>query len=269
MAYLEQFNYQIFGDEHNPKLVFLHGLMGYGKNWGVCVRALQSDFHILCYDQRGHGKSMQPNNSAYRPEDYADDLRQILQDLNWTKIHLVGHSMGGRNAHNFAYRYPEFLHSLVLEDIGPEINLPSIDKIAGIIKKAAGPFASREEAKQHILSSFEDQVLAQYLYANLIEKISSNGESTVYDFQFSRHAIMQSVTLGRSTDRWHEIAELKVPTLLIRGEQSDELSQEDYEKMLALNPLIEPCLIANAKHWVHYDQSKLFIEKLRDFLQKH
>ncbi len=264
MTYLKQFNHQILGNEQKDKLVFLHGLMGYGKNWGACARALQEDFHILIYDQRGHGKSKHFADSMYTPEDYADDLKQILHDLSWNKVHLVGHSMGGRNAHNFAYRFPEMLHSLVIEDIGPEINLESIDKISKILETAGGPFANRSEAKEHILSSFEDQVLAQYLYANIVEKEINH--KMLCDFQFSREAILRSVKSGRSVDRWHEIEALKVRTLLVRGQFSDELSQEDYEKMLKLNPLLKGVCIENAKHWVHYDQPQLFIQTIRKFL---
>ena len=111
MSFLNHFNYQLLGDPQAPKLVFLHGLMGSAANWRKITTAFTEKYHILLYDQRGHGRSFQPS-SGYKPEDYASDLQQILKELGWEKIFLVGHSLGGRNALNFAFKNPKNLTCL-------------------------------------------------------------------------------------------------------------------------------------------------------------
>src|SRR5512135_2152018 len=101
MSYLDNFSYQVLGNEKGAKVVFLHGLMGSGVNWRKIAQSLEADYQVLIFDQRGHGRSFQPS-SGYAPEDYANDLALILEELRWEKILLVGHSMGGRNALHFA-----------------------------------------------------------------------------------------------------------------------------------------------------------------------
>src|SRR5436305_14748609 len=109
--FLDNFHYQITGvteasGGEAPKLVFLHGVMGYSANWRRIARAFEHTHHVLVYDQRGHGRSFQPP-TGYAPEDYASDLEKILDELGWGAIQLVGHSMGGRAALHFAYESPD------------------------------------------------------------------------------------------------------------------------------------------------------------------
>ena len=114
MEYLQNFNYKILGNLQSEKyLVFLHGLMGSGINWSSIAKLFAEDYQILIYDQRGHGRSFQPQE-GYHPNDYAEDLYKILRELDWDKINLVGHSMGGRNALSFAQLYPDSLQKLSL-----------------------------------------------------------------------------------------------------------------------------------------------------------
>src|SRR4051812_15656878 len=115
---LSQFHHQIAGNPAGHKLVFLHGLMGSASNWRKITPAFENDYQILIYDQRGHGRSFKPI-SGYTPADFAGDLKNIIDELGWEKIHLVGHSMGGRNALEFAQLFPRRIDHLVIEDITP------------------------------------------------------------------------------------------------------------------------------------------------------
>ena len=91
--------------ESGRKWVFLHGLMGYASNWRKVLSGLGTDSY-LAIDQRGHGRSFQPEQ-GYSAVDYAQDLRKITEELGWNRFVLVGHSMGGRNALAFAHLHPE------------------------------------------------------------------------------------------------------------------------------------------------------------------
>ncbi|MEQ1876847.1 MAG: alpha/beta fold hydrolase, partial [Bdellovibrionia bacterium] len=134
MSYLSQFHHKLTGPENAPKLVFLHGLMGYWANWRGIISAFENDFQILAYDQRGHGRSLKPA-SGYAPENYADDLKLILDELKWSEVGLIGHSLGGRAAVNFSSRFPQRTMKLVIEDIGPEPEGDGIEYYEGIFAK--------------------------------------------------------------------------------------------------------------------------------------
>lgn len=268
MSYLDNFYHHFYGPENGRKWVFVHGLMGYGQNWRRIISGLDSTERCLAYDQRGHGRSFKPE-SGYAPEDYSHDLWQIVNELGWDQFVLVGHSMGGRNVLNFASRYPERVSHLVIEDIGPEGNPGAHEYYEYLLNLVPTPFASRDDAKKYFFEDFVKnartrenvQVMANYFYSNMEEK--PNG---TVDWRFSKDGIIDSVRLGRSGDRWAEVGSLKMPTLLVRGGNSKELTRENYEKMLAPNPLIKGVEIPEAGHWVHSDQPQAFIEALKMFV---
>ncbi|MEZ4872917.1 MAG: alpha/beta hydrolase [Bdellovibrionales bacterium] len=268
MSYLENFHHQILGEANENKLVFLHGLMGSAANWRAITPSFVEDFQILTFDQRGHGRSFQPDG-PYTPEAYAEDLLRILDELQWGPIYLVGHSMGGRNALNFAFRYPERVVKLVIEDIGPSIQQANADKIAHLLSLVPTPFKNKTEAREFFQSGqFEAQLpnnpnakaLGQYFYSNIHEKADGTA-----DWRFSKSAIMESVKAGHIKDRWSEVAQLKVPTLVIRGEHSEDLPKSDYERYSRENSLIQTVEITNSGHWVHFDQRERFVECLKGF----
>ncbi|WP_413576011.1 alpha/beta fold hydrolase [Bdellovibrio sp. HCB290] len=268
MAYLDNFNYQIYGPEDGRKWVFIHGLMGYGQNWRRIISGLEATERCLAYDQRGHGRSFQPE-SGYSPEDYTNDLKQIVDELGWDKFILVGHSMGGRNVLAFASMYPEYVEKLIVEDIGPEASAKAYEYYEYLLNLAPTPFASREEARKYFMEDFvktaktreKVEVMSQYFYSNMIEK----PDGTV-DWRFSKYGIIESVKAGHTRERWDQVRDLKMPTLWIRGEKSQELKPDIYQRILAENPMIKGVEIPGAGHWVHSDQSQTFIETLKSFV---
>lgn len=104
----------------NQKWVFLHGLMGFGRNWLGVVQKMSAQDEILMPDLRGHGKSFQAPLGQYGLDDYVADLNFLVEKLQWSSFIVVGHSMGGRIALHWAHKNPERFEGLVLEDIGPD-----------------------------------------------------------------------------------------------------------------------------------------------------
>ena len=268
MSTFEKFHHQITGQPNAPKLVFLHGVMGFSANFRRIAHAFEADYEVLVYDQRGHGRSFHAAPGNYRLTDYASDLREILRELGWQKITLVGHSMGGRVAIHFASQYPDMLTRLVIEDIGPSMHTSRASLITRMLDAIPVPFADKRTAKRWFDTEFlelfkaerKKEGLAAYMYANLSENEQKQGV-----WRFDEAGIRETVEHGRAFDRWDQIEALRMPTLLVHGEWSTDLPRELFEKVLCANRTIEGVEIKNCGHWIHSDQPDVFIQVLKLF----
>lgn len=264
MSQLSLFNYQILGDAANPKLVFLHGIMGFASNWRSIARQFEDQYQILLFDQRGHGKSFHPS-TGYAAVDYAQDLINILDELQWPTCSLVGHSMGGRVAVQAATLAPERIEKLVVVDVGPNLDMQSMLVVEEQLNSVPTPFVSRDEARTFFdtvfLERYKSDMLKQFFYANLEEKADGT-----FDWKFSKHGILETLWKARTLDQSQQFKALKMPTLLIRGQNSSHLPEFLFEDVLAENPNIQGAVIKDAGHWVHAEKPDLVIEELRRFL---
>jgi len=270
MSKLQNFNYQILGKESGPKLIFLHGLMGNLANWRKITSKFVDRYHIFIFDQRGHGRSFHPQGE-YSPETYAEDLKDLVDELGWSEFSLVGHSMGGRNAINFSSRWPERVKKLVIEDIAPVFSSKAVDRIKRLLNLVPTPFESRAKARHFFQKEFaqlikeepQPEILSQYFYTNIVE--NSQGQA---NWRFSRQGVIASVEAGRALSRWDEVESLEVPALLIKGENSEELNNENFDKMLRCNSHIRGVVIKGAGHWVHNDNPQEFCRVIKEFFEK-
>ena len=97
-------------------LVLVHGHSLDGRMWAYQVPALvEAGFRAVRHDVRGHGRTTVPPE-GYTWENYARDLAELLDHLNVERAHVVGLSMGGGIALQFALDYPEGVLSLMLAD---------------------------------------------------------------------------------------------------------------------------------------------------------
>lgn len=269
--FLDNFNYSVLGTNESNRIVFIHGLMAFSANWRKIATRLEGEFQCLIYDQRGHGRSFKPQ-SGYTPEIFAEDLNKITDELGWSSFHLVGHSMGGRNAMVFSHLYPHKVKTLTIEDMGPDSDSKSYQYYQNMLDVVPTPFQSKEDIKTFFASTFAEvftakespSVLSLFLQANLEEKLDGR-----FDWKFSKEAIVSIVQEGHQKDRWFELSSFKMPVLLVRGETSHVLKLETFEKMVQVNPNITGVQIAGAGHWIHYEKYEEFTTILRDFIKLH
>lgn len=265
-SYLENFNYQILGNNANPKLVFLHGLMGFGSNWKTMARHFEENFQILLYDQRGHGRSFQPQ-TGYRIEDYVFDLEHILSELGWEKVILVGHSMGARVAAAFAEKNPQKTVKLILVDMGPTSDIATMISTEEKIKSVPVPFASREDARAFFdgpfLDKYKNETVKQFFYANLESK-----EDGSMKWRFYLPGILETLWQSRTSNQWRAYSHFSMSTLLVRGEKSTDFSQPLFDEVLEKNKNIRGVVVPGAGHWVHVEKPQELHQIFADFLGK-
>ncbi len=201
--------------------------------------------------------------------DYASDLQKIIDDLEWPAIHLVGHSMGGRNALEFAVYFTHRVKKLVIEDIGPEASSEAVSRIEKLLELVPTPFSSRSEARDFFENVYPDKISfypdAKVVSRFLLANIESRPDGT-QDWRFAKAAILETMRAGRNEDRWDAFQNLQMPVLVVRGESSKDLPRPVFERMLLVQPRATGIEIAGAGHWVHFDQPEAFILNLKNFL---
>jgi pimeloyl-ACP methyl ester carboxylesterase len=100
-----------------PVVVLIHGIAGSSATWEPVLPALGERVHVVAPDLLGHGESAKPRGD-YSLGSFASGVRDLLHLLGHDRVTVVGHSLGGGVAMQFAYQFPEMLERLVLVDSG-------------------------------------------------------------------------------------------------------------------------------------------------------
>jgi pimeloyl-ACP methyl ester carboxylesterase len=266
-------HYCDWGNAGAPALVLLHGGRDNCRSLDVLASALASDFHVLAPDLRGHGDSDWARGSSYSLADYVYDLARLLAHAGLDAIALAGHSMGGMVALTYAGTFPERVTRLAVLDgvvTLPGRTLPPIhERIASWIAEldaiAARPprrFATLGEAAAR-LSAHNRRLTAEKALA-LAAHAARRNEDGSYSWKFDEHQQVRAPYRLSGEDYaalWSRIA---CPTLLMRAEQSP---LPDPQAALPYFRDARLARIADAGHWLHYDQPDEVLAQLQLFLR--
>ncbi|MFI5910267.1 alpha/beta fold hydrolase [Dactylosporangium sp. NPDC051541] len=187
-----------------PVLVALHGHFSEGADFAPLAQRLGPGWRVLALDQRGHGESGRAGD--YERSGYVGDVADFLDHLDLAQAILVGHSLGGVNAYQFAARHPDRVTALIVEDAGAVCDIDLT-----FAKQLPERAATRDELVEKLGRA------APYLERTFRQRSEGWGFSfDVPDTIRSQQAL--------SGDHWHDWLAVRCPTLLIRGTRSDKLS---------------------------------------------
>ena len=248
-------NFKSFGQ--GPPLLILHGLFGQLDNWQQFAKQLANDFSVYIIDQRNHGRSPHVDEMNYPV--LADDLRSFMEDHWIHRSHILGHSMGGKTAMQFAFDHPEMIDRLIVVDIGPNANP---DRHKEIFEAMEGldiaKLQSRKEAEAMLANTITDAGVRLFLLKNL-NRNPAGGYTWKVNLPVL-HRDFPDILAAVSGDPFEG------PALFVRGGQSDYIKNKDWTTAQALFPAAELHTIPEAGHWVHADASEDLIRKVRQFL---
>ena len=109
--------YRVAGDPSLPVVVLIHGITSSSATWEPVIPALAEHAHVIAPDLLGHGDSDKPQTD-YSLGGFASHLRDLLDHLGHERVTIVGHSLGGGVAMQFAYQYFDYCERIVLVDSG-------------------------------------------------------------------------------------------------------------------------------------------------------
>jgi esterase len=249
------------GPRDGPPLCFLHGGAAHAHWFDAVTPSLGGRFHVVSLDQRGHGESQWAVPPAYGTEDFAADLRGLMDGLGWTRVTLVGHSMGGHNAMAFAAWHPERVERLVIVDSRPVIpdERLTVMHARGRRSPRLHPTAAAAAATFRLLP--RDTLAAPALLAHMGRAaVTRRVGGWGWRFDPSTHGERRPV------DAWPLLSKISASTLVVRGGLSPVLTAEMAEQLRASIPRASLVTIPHAYHHLTLDAPTAFTAALTHFL---
>lgn len=247
-------------------LVILHGLYGSSDNWVSISKELSKNNKIIMPDLRNHGNS--PHSDEFSISSMTDDLKELFDKLNLNSAIIIGHSLGGKVAMNFASKYPEKTEKLIVVDIAPrnytkdefkERNNHS--ELIGMLKDVdLSKYKNRTEALEE-LSSFDKSGRLKFFMMKNIRREKDGSMS----WKINIKAIADNLTTILN-EYSVNLSNITSPTLFIKGEKSNYLTKSDFETISKKMTDVKFCTIKGATHWVHSEKPEEFLTEVINFI---
>ncbi len=260
-----------WGDPGARPVIFLHGGGQTRHAWGRTAMLLsEGGWRSICLDARGHGDSDWSPEGSYSLDHFVDDLRSCVTSLG-SRPAVVGASLGGMTALLTEARLgPEFLSELVLVDITPKTEPEGVERIMKFMRSNPDGFATLDEAA--------DAVAGYLPHRQKPKDVSGLGRNLRQgdDGRYRWHWDPQILGLGNlgrprgehiDTSLLTDAAiSLRIPTLLVRGQLSDIVSEEGVKEFLETVPHAQYVDVSDAGHMVAGDSNDSFTDAVIQFL---
>ncbi len=243
---------------HGHPLVILHGLFGSSDNWYTLSNFFGEKYKTYAVDQRNHGRSQHSDSFSYKV--MADDLNNLLIHEGITSVFLLGHSMGGKTAMQFALTYPDKVDKLIVVDIGTKAYPPQHDRIFdALFALKLDLYKTRAELDAALAVHIPDYAVRQLLLKNVSRDDAGNfmWKMDVRAIHRNYDNINMAIKSDRAFDK---------PTLFVRGQKSSYIADEDIEDIKSVFPRARFVTIEGTGHWVHAEAPQKFAECVVEFL---
>src|SRR4051794_27864290 len=265
----QRVSYHLLGD--GPAIVLIHGITSSSRTWRAVMRALAERHTVIAPDLLGHGRSGKPRGD-YSLGAYASGVRDLLGVLGLPKATVVGHSLGGGVAMQFAYQFPQRLDRLVLVDsggLGPGGNLvlraatlPGAELVLPVLfsplTRGAGRLVGRGLGRIGVKANAN--------VAGLAEGLDSLGDAD------ARRAFVHTARSvidprGQRVDARDRLyLSRDVPTMLIWGAKDPIIPLSHGRRAHELMPHSRLEVFPGAGHFPFNDDPRRFAEVLADFV---
>lgn len=246
-----------------PRVAYLHGLLGQGKNLATLAKAVSATDPGLLIDLPNHGRSDWTPTFGYG--DWADDVAATLREQlpHDAAITVFGHSMGGKTAMALALRHPGLVRALVVADIAPDDSSHGYGfgrLVAGLAALPLAEIGTREEADRLLAATVPDAGVRAFLLQNL-HRAKPEGWRWLPNLKLLAAALPQISGWPAGLHGPYE-----GPVLWLRGGDSGYVTDAHAAAMRALFPRTRLVTIKNAGHWLHADQPQAVAATLQAFL---
>lgn len=255
-----------------PAVLLVHGITSSSRTWRTVMPALAEHYDVIAPDLLGHGRSAKPRGD-YSLGAYASGLRDLLVALEVPSATVVGHSLGGGVAMQFAYQFPERLERLALVDsggLGSEVSLvlraatlPGAEYVLPLL--ASAPLRGAGNVVGSVLGRVG-------LRANADVKGMAEGFESLGDAEARRAFVHTARSVidptGQrvdATDRLY-LAE-HVPSLIVWGERDRMIPVKHGHQAHEQMPHSRLEIFPGAGHFPFNDDPERFVALLHEFIE--
>lgn len=240
-------------------IVILHGLFGSSDNWLTQAKLFSEKFRVITVDLRNHGQS--PHDEQFDYKSMVDDLQEFFDDHSLQTATLIGHSMGGKAAMNFALAHPDEVGKLIIVDIAPRLyDLEHYVIADGLAAIPVAELTSRNEADTILNEYVSDSGTRQFLLKNL-QRNPDGGFSWKMNLKVIREKLSNV-----GSDLIHE-GTFSNPVLFVRGNRSSYILDTDIPRIREFFPKAEIETMETG-HWVQAEKPQEFAEVVSDWLSR-
>ena len=248
-------------------ILFLHGFTGSSQDWKEIIPLIDNRFNCATMDFVGHGKSKSPPEiNFYNTDSIVQQINSVTENIKCNKIILIGYSMGGRAALNFAIKYPEKVKALILESATPGITGDNL---------RSQRVQNDEELSKFILNNPIEKFVEYWMNIDLFmsqknlppEIISKVRENKLKNNPVGLSNSLKGFSTGKMPPLFDRLSEIKAKTLLISGESDDKFTAINFsmEKYISNSG---HKVIKSAGHNTHLENPEDFINEVNNFLKQ-
>lgn len=240
-------------------LIILHGLLGSSANWQSLAKRFAQTNHVYALDLRNHGQSPWSDSMDYAS--MAEDVLAFIGNIKAASITVLGHSMGGKVAMQLALKYPHVINKLIVADIAPVAYHHDFSPLLNAMQSLnLASLKKRTQADSELSTQIADPAVRAFLLHNL----------AFFDGRWFWRPNLE-VLLKKQTNILAfdaiQTNNFTQNTLFIHGQNSDYVQTKYYPIINQLFPKYQVETIANAGHWLHAEQPKVFYQACIKFLQ--
>lgn len=262
-------HYLDWGTAGRRPIVFLHGAALNAHTWDVVCLSLRQQYHCHALDQRGHGESAWAEDADYSGDAHRGDIEALVEHLGLDQFVLVGHSMGGFNAFNYAFHHHHRLAALVLVDAGPTMLTKGAKRIFDFVTETA-----ELDSLDHVIQKAiefnprrDPRLLRHSVRHNFRQ--NPNGKWTrKTDLRMWRGNKNREQERDRLKERFRQAHQISCPTLIVQGGLSDVFTREDAQNLAQQFSNGHFAQVGGAGHTVQGDNPGGMAEQLSGFLKR-
>lgn len=256
------FYYEIHGE--GQPLVLLEGL-GYASwMWSRQVEELAKNFKVIIFDNRGVGHTEKPD-TEYSIHLFAKDTAALLKALNIDKAHILGVSMGGFIAQEFAICYPEMVDRLILccTSFGGPNSIPIPEETLAMMMQGGGKDGSIEKARYAVSMALNKDTLEKH--RDIIDFILVNQLENPQP----KHAYQRQLYAGASFNREDDVYSIVADTLVLAGQGDRVVPPENAQLLFEKIPQSKVSIIEESGHLFFMERPDVVNKQIIDFLYEN